>query len=269
MAERRILARGATADILEWEAGTVLKWFREWMPPHAAAHEAEISRYVQQSGLPVPAVGDLVTHEGRSGLVYQRVEGPTMLRVLSSNPWQVIGLARQLAELHAHVHRVTAPQLASVRERFRPKLDEARGLMSGAIYERAQAALDELPDGEMLCHGDFHPDNILLAAEGPVIIDWPDATRGDPASDVARTSLLLRMGEVPQDVPLVMRWTIEAVRRLYHAAYLRRYQQLRPIPPERIRAWMFPVVAARLAERRPEAEIQLILAWLERHLKAN
>lgn len=269
MSERTILAQGATADILEWEPGTILKWFREWMPAHTAAHEAEVSRIVQQSGLPVPAVGDLVTYQGRSGLVYQRVEGPTMLRVLSSKPWRALGLAAQLAELHARVHGVTAPQLASVRERFRYKLDEARSLMSGAVYDQAAAALAALPDGEALCHGDFHPDNILLTPDGPVIIDWPDATRGDPASDVARTSLLLSMGEVPRDVPVVMRWMIEAVRRGFHAAYLRRYQQLRPTPPERIQAWMFPIVAARLSERRPEAEVRLLSSWLERHLKAN
>lgn len=48
---------------------------------------------------------------------------------------------------------------------------------------------------------DFHPDNVLLAARGPVIIDWPDATRGQPLADVARTSLLLRLGGLPPGWP--------------------------------------------------------------------
>ena len=48
------------------------------------------------------------------------------------------------------------------------------------------------PDGDRLCHGDFHPMNILGDVSQPVIIDWPDARRGDPAADVCRSYLLMR-----------------------------------------------------------------------------
>ena len=42
-----------------------------------------------------------------------------------------------------------------------------------------------------LCHGDLHPSNVILTRDGPVIVDWFDASRGDPVADVARSSLML------------------------------------------------------------------------------
>src|SRR5262249_24371676 len=52
--------------------------------------------------------------------------------------------------------------------------------------------LETLPDADALCHGDYHPDNVLLSARGPLVIDWENAALGDPLADVARTLLLFR-----------------------------------------------------------------------------
>ena len=59
-----------------------------------------------------------------------------------------------------------------------------------------------LPDGDRLSHGDFHPANILMDGDEPVIIDWSNVTRGDPAADVARTLVILESGEPPPGTPL-------------------------------------------------------------------
>ena len=52
-----------------------------------------------------------------------------------------------------------------------------------------------MPSGAALLHGDLHPANVLMADDGPVPIDWFDATVGHPITDVVRTSLLLRSSE--------------------------------------------------------------------------
>jgi Phosphotransferase enzyme family len=52
--------------------------------------------------------------------------------------------------------------------------------------------LKNMPDDDRLCHGDFHPLNVLGEASQPFVIDWPDACRGDPTGDVCRSYLLLK-----------------------------------------------------------------------------
>jgi hypothetical protein len=90
-------------------------------------------------------------HEVRDdGLVLERIDGPTMLADVWARPWRAPGAARTLAALHARLHAI--------------------------LFE----------DGRLL-HLDLHPENVLLAPRGPVVIDWANARGGDPAIDDALT----------------------------------------------------------------------------------
>jgi len=243
------IARGRTAEVFTWKDGQVLKLFYDWVPPVWVETEAKVSRLVYEARLPAPAIEGVVEAEGRRGIVFERVEGPSMLAEWKSKPWVLVRSARQLAELHVAIHALSVPELPPYRERLEGSIRAAQALPAH-LKEAALSALARLPDGDALCHGDFHPDNVIMTSRGPVIIDWMTAVRGNSLADVARTSLLLRMGALPPGTRGV--WIIEAGRRLYHAIYLRRYLQLRPASREDIAAWQMPVAAARLVENVPE-----------------
>jgi hypothetical protein len=42
-------------------------------------------------------------------------------------------------------------------------------------------------------HDDFHPLNVLGEASQPIVIDWPNACRGNPAGDSCRSYLILKL----------------------------------------------------------------------------
>ncbi len=86
-----------------------------------------------------------------------------------------------------------------------------------------------------------------------MVIDWAEATCGHPAADVARTILLLRIGDRPPGA----RGRVEDVGRAYLTrTYLRSYPT--PMP----RPWLLPVAAARLNES-IESERDHLLALIE------
>jgi aminoglycoside phosphotransferase (APT) family kinase protein len=91
--------------------------------------------------------------------------------------------------------------------------------------------------GDKLCHGDFHPANILCTAKGPVIIDWSAATRGTPTGDVARTASLIRGAELPEGTSVPMRITIGCFRSAFHDIYVRRYFQVRGGSRSQLARW--------------------------------
>jgi aminoglycoside phosphotransferase (APT) family kinase protein len=67
------------------------------------------------------------------------------------------------------------------------------GLVAAALFDRAVAAVEDrrellaTPHGGRLLHGDFHPRHVYaLGGRITAIIDWGDATCGDPVYDLGR-----------------------------------------------------------------------------------
>lgn len=239
------IAYGRTAEIYAWEKNQVLKLFYDWFPSTAVEYEAQVAHAVYASGLPVPKPGQVITIAGRMGLEYERLDGLTMLGTFQKRPWRMRALAKQFAELHVHMHATPTGRPNSQRERLQQKIKDAKPL-SDALKQAALAALALLPEGESLCHGDFHPDNIIMAVNGPVIIDWIDVTSGNPLADFARTAVLVRYGAPPPMNPLGI--LLRLGRDRFYRAYFRHYFAQSGADPEQVRLWIPVVAAARLSE---------------------
>lgn len=238
------LAVGHTAEIYAWGETQVLKLCQPWVWAGDAETERRKTAAARALGLPVPAVGELVQLEGRTGLVFERVEGESMMARIEREPAYLEEAALRLACLHLALHERLAPDdLPAQREVLEHRIREAP-LLSAA--ERA-AALQELarqPSGDRLCHGDFHPGNIMLSNRGPVIIDWLDATRGCPAADLARSSLLFLSYIATNPLSAALRQAIER----FHQTYLDAYLEAAPDREGEYRRWLPLMAAARLCE---------------------
>lgn len=180
-----IIARGRTAEIFAWGSNRVLKLFLDWCPAAWAEQEARVTQAVHETGIPVPAVEGIVEVESRLGIVFERVEGPSMLGVLGAKPWKLVQFARLLAELQAAMHSREIAGFPLQRERLESNIQAAE-VLPATTREAVLNLLRRLPDGNAVCHGDFHPDNIIMSSRGPIIIDWLTATQGNPLADVAK-----------------------------------------------------------------------------------
>ena len=239
-----LLGRGRTAEVRQITEARVVKLFRENWSPDRAAYEERVSATVHRGGVPSPASFGIVQHDGRIGIEFERVDGPSLMHTFALKPWTLLRLVRLFTELHIEVHAKRVPELPSPQA-------ELRGLINRSPHvpdhfkARAALALSRLPDGDHLSHGDYHPDNVVVTANGPVIIDWLTATRGDPAADVANTSLLLKLGALP---PLgISRFMMQAARGIVHSRYLRRYKKATGLTQEQVDRWLLPIATTRLA----------------------
>lgn len=238
-------AEGRTAEIYAWHDGTILKLYRDWCPPDWVEHELRIARVVNQAGIPAPTAGDIVTVNGRKGIVYERVDGPDMLAKMKDNPLRLAVYGRMLAQLHAAMHACLANGLPSQRGGLLHAIRAAKALPD-ELREIALARLETLPDGSQLCHGDFHPGNVVLTTRGPVVIDWMTAVQGHPAADVARTRLLLTIGDPPQKGAI--RLVLLFGRRLFVRSYIENYKRTSPDVVELSAAFLPVMAAARFNE---------------------
>lgn len=255
------LGQGREAEILDWGNGRVLRllWRAERAP--SLDREEAALRAASAAGAPVPAPFERVSRDGRPGLVMERAWGPDLLTRLGARPWTVLAVGRTLGVLQAQLHRVRAPDtLPELKGLVREAVAARRDLVPDHLAARADGLLHELPGGDRLCHGDFHPANVLLTAQGPRVIDWSSASRGDPMADVARTLLLIRLAEIPEHAPTLVRRLDRLGRRLMLASYLRAYGHL---DRQLIEHWQRLLLIGRLAEDIPGERAKL-LALLER-----
>jgi aminoglycoside phosphotransferase (APT) family kinase protein len=242
------IAEGREAEIFSWDEGEVLRLYRDPNARDRADREI-VALDAVRCALPcVPAPHGRLDWDGRPGILMQRLDGHGVLAEIQRRPWRVRPLAMLCGRAHANLNALRAPvQLPELRGELKRRIEGEASIPSefrvAALHE-----LDRLPDGDALCHGDFHPDNVLLCRTGPVVIDWPNATRGDACGDFARTVLMMELGTLPPGAPPLIRFSQRAVRGFFTRAYVAGYGETRRFDDEAIRRWKFVRAVDRLAE---------------------
>jgi len=256
---------GRTAEILDWSPGWVLKLFWEGSPQSYVETEARLANSVHRAtastrAFRAPAAGSLITVGKRIGLLYQRVHGLTLAGA-AQGPASVSSLADtgiRLADIHFAIHTVEPENRPGSIEfpeqsaKLRFAIQHAAEL-EGPFRVAAWRALDEInepgQEKHCLCHGDFHPMNVLVDIDGAAtVLDWVTAERGSALCDVARTCLRLRFGRVSDTREITPGEA--AVRQIIHDAYLSRYVERSATPGTRavLDQWLPVVAAARLCD---------------------
>ena len=241
------IGEGVQAEVFLRPDGTVLKLWRSPTGQAAVEREATALRALSAYGSMAPGLVGVVEARGRPGLVMERVEGGGLAAALRSRPWSVGRTATTLARCHATIHALSAPVgLPALNDELRQRIqcsDRIPAHVAAFVLE----VLADLPPGDRLCHGDFHVANVLGTSERPIVIDWPNATRGDPDADVAHTNVLHRFGRPREGTNRLERGVVNLGRAAFGSRYLSAYLSLRPIEPARLERWEIVRAAARLA----------------------
>jgi aminoglycoside phosphotransferase (APT) family kinase protein len=258
-----LIAVGRTSDVFEWGAGTVIKVPRPDVPDHWAVLEASYTRAVRSVGVAAPEVVEVTRLDGRHAIVFERIDGRTMWEHMLERPDAVPELAAELGRVHRRIFEAGPPAgLEGLIDRTRGKLRESTGLTERE-REEAVDALDRLPRGAALLHGDLHPGNVLMADSGPVVIDWFDASIGLPVADVVRSSLLVRPSGAAAVQPHLPGADEVMLRRL-HDAYIREMSDVMTPWISTVGTWEAVRAASRLAERGLPDEAVLVDLWQRR-----
>jgi uncharacterized protein (TIGR02172 family) len=257
MSKGRLLGQGMTAEVYQYGEDKVLKLFYDWFPLEWIKYEASIATAVHQSGAPAPKVHGLVEDSGRNGLIYDLVEGKSMVRAMEAAPWKVASYAKQMARLHVDIHKGISDKLPQQKEILRNFIRESERLLQDKT-ERIIEYLDSLPEGLNICHGDFHPDNILVSNREVKAIDWNNAYCGNPNADVARTCLTLSSKTLPVGASIRTKLLAGFARSSIYYIYIKEYLKITGKDKKDIDAWILPAAAAKLRDRVPGDEEWLL-----------
>ncbi len=222
-------------------------------------HEAHFTAAVRAAGAPAPDVVDVIELGGRPVSLYERVTGPSMWEYVVEHPGEAARMGRRLAELQLGLLALSAPvTLPRQRDRLACKIRSAAATVDAGLLD----ALTLIPpDAERLrvCHGDAHPGNVILSGDGPILIDWFDACRGNPVGDIARSLLLIGAGgATARSVAHLPGARFEVLIEL-HREYLESTMAVVGVDRATLEMWQRIEAAARLAEGLEVAE--LLAVW--------
>lgn len=214
----------------------------------------------------VPAAGPLAAppvHADDEVLVVEDHVGARSLHAALLERWDtsaapVCGTA--LAHLHGAPLPVRLARSRPERPRLFPLTPQEYGRTPDGVLailrslEQCPDVRDELararrrrPDGEVFVHGDYKPDNLLLAPPGrgaPAVhvIDWELAGRGDPVEDLAAlaagliaVALQARVAVAAEHTPAALRSCVDLAAAdtfAFLGAFLAAYRVVRPVPAE-------------------------------------
>lgn len=235
--------------------------------PEMGAKEIAVQVALAEAGAPTPTVhltGPAGGPLGGAWVVMDLAPGDPLLAgldgaaALRNLPRILARLPGQLADTMSALHhidpgpvvirtRAAAPTVALTVDEFWPHL-QAGAELAGRhdLVEVLDTLARQTPTqgGEVVCHGDLHPFNILLAGDRISVLDWTAALVAPPAYDVALTRLLLRYP--PLAAPPALGPLIGAGARALARRFVRRYHHANPAADLSTLGWYTGLHASRV-----------------------
>jgi hypothetical protein len=188
-----LIARGGQADIYDYGNGKVIRVPRRPQDYDRIRYEYRVYLSLSGSDVAAPAVYELVEVDNSPSIIMQRIVGISMIDQIKKQPFLIRNKAIHLAGMHLALLKVNADASITTGKDQAKFCIKASPCLTEPIKTVILGILDHLPGGNTLCHGDFHPGNILHSNGRDYIIDWSGASRGDIAADVAHTYILLKV----------------------------------------------------------------------------
>jgi uncharacterized protein (TIGR02172 family) len=262
----KLIGQGNTAEIYRLDDNKILKLFRNGLDQGIIEREYQNGVAVQQLLDCVPKIYEMVEVDGRYGIIYQKIKGTDMLKVMLTSFWKIDNYAKELAHYHLYVQKPATDNICTVKDKLEEDINHV-DILSDEVKEIVRKYLRQLPDGNELCHFDFHPGNIMLSDKKAYFLDWMTACRGDGCADIARTSIMLKYGDVPHATSM-MKKLISIFQHHIYKIYIKEYLLISNRNLEDINRWELPVAAARLREWILDSEkkvlVQLVMEYCSR-----
>ena len=169
----------------------IVKVFKEYLPYTESFYEAKKQEFAYLCGLDVPKIFEVTEIKGRQAIIMEYIKGQTVGNLLNKNPELTECFIDVCVNVQQKIHNVVVK--SDLLEPMSEKLQ--RQIKSGSSLNNKQKEsllrrMDSMIFEPRLCHGDFHPFNLIMNNEKVTIIDWVDSSVGNVEADVYQSYLL-------------------------------------------------------------------------------
>lgn len=221
-----------------------VKVFDETYSKRDVLNEALNQARVEETGLNIPKILEVTMVDGKWAIVTEFIEGNTLAHIMNEDSGNKDKYIELLVDLQLDVHSKNCALLNRLKDNLSRKvcLTELDATTRYDLYNR----LDAMPKHNKICHGDFHPANIIIKEDGtPYIIDWSHATQGNASADAAITYINFRLSGDKEAA----------------SKYLQLFCEKSNTNKEYVQKWV-PIVAASQSITATDKDRETLLSWV-------
>ena len=222
-----------------------IKVFDENYSKADVLNEALNQARIEETGLNIPKIHEVLTIDGKWAIVSEFIEGKTLAQLMEENPNKKNEYLELLVDLQIEVQSKKCPLLNKLKDKMNRKISMTE-LDATTRYD-LHTRLEGMPKHNKVCHGDFNPSNIIIKPDGtPYILDWSHATQGNASADAARTYLLF-----------CLEGDTDGAKK-----YLELFCKKSNTAKQYVQKWM-PIVAASQSVKGNAKEREFLLSWVD------
>lgn len=181
-----LIGEGFNSKVYRVDQENIVKVFIHDESEEEIQHELDLAKYAFVQGIPTAISFDIVDVEGKKGVMFEMMNTGSLRDYVRDDTSHLDEHLDKYAALLKELHstRDKERRLPDARLRMLRHLEENKGSFTAEEYARISALANELPEKDIILHGDCHLKNIMLHNGEPVLIDLDTLSRGDPVIEL-------------------------------------------------------------------------------------
>jgi len=186
-----IIGSGAQSDIFK-DNGKAIKLFKYNIQKKEVEQEFNMQKMAYDYGLPVPEAYGVIEIDNKYGILMEYIEGVTLGKIIQDDFSDSNENFLKSIEMQNSIHKIETGDFPNQKNKLKSYIANA-GILKSGEKEKLLNKLEAMKFKNMLCHGDYHINNLIKTSNNILVIDWSCASSGNPEADICRTYLLYKI----------------------------------------------------------------------------
>ncbi len=206
-------------------------------------YEATVASLMEEIGLPVARIHEVIKIEDQLAIKMDYIEGMDLGECIKKDRENLRSYIEIMVDLQIFIHQIKVHLSFNLHDNLKEKIENS-DCIDELTKNKLLVKLNNLPRGTELCHGDFHPFNIMKDNNEYFVINWIKAANGSQDADACKTYMFLNLLD-------------EEMANLYLEIYSSKSKRCK----QDILEWL-PVLAVLMLDESREEDKDKLISWI-------
>ncbi len=144
--------------------------------------ERELARKAFVLGIPTAIPYDVVKVGNSYGSVFELLNAKSFAKILAAEPERFDEIANLNVDLLKKIHstEVKPEDMPSIKATALGWANDLKGMIDDTVHTKLVKMIEEVPESNMMCHGDYHVKNVMIQNGEVLLIDMDTLCHGNP-----------------------------------------------------------------------------------------